>query len=221
MQFLSTLSLRRATCNFCPLVKILVFLSTLSLRRATILGSFCVKLFTFLSTLSLRRATTSATAPDASKSHFYPRSPCGERHGTLWDSWDSSNISIHDLLAESDNSVLITDILSAISIHALLAESDRIPVLEEKMSVAFLSTLSLRRATETCSGRGVECYFYPRSPCGERHDLVFDGETNFRFLSTLSLRRATFLHYTGFSIPSTFLSTLSLRRATARPPRQR
>ena len=33
--------------------------------------------------------------------------------------------------------------------------------------------------------------FYPRSPCGERLFLVAPGYKSFRFLSTLSLRRAT------------------------------
>ena len=56
--------------------------------------------------------------------NFYPRSPCGERRGTLSDTSDVTAISIHALLAESD----LTDDVSAggkiISIHALLAESD-------------------------------------------------------------------------------------------------
>ena len=38
-------------------------------------------------------------------------------------------------------------------------------------SVLFLSTLSLRRATNTGQPvRGLPSYFYPRSPCGERHN---------------------------------------------------
>ena len=38
-------------------------------------------------------------------------------------------------------------------------------------------------------------YFYPRSPCGERHLLSVVAWKNSGFLSTLSLRRATGLHY--------------------------
>ena len=81
---------------------------------------------------------------------------------------------------------------SAISIHALLAESDFIT----------------RPATPRTS------YFYPRSPCGERH--IRRGMymcTAPEFLSTLSLRRAT-AHLPGRFTRSAFLSTLSLRRAT-------
>ena len=39
----------------------------------------------------------------------------------------------------------------------------------------FLSTLSLRRATETASAFLLTaCHFYPRSPCGERLAVVLD-----------------------------------------------
>ena len=80
---------------------------------------------------------------------------------------------------------------------------------------AFLSTLSLRRATSTVSAaRAGTARFYPRSPCGERlasnaaaigkntvsiHALLAESDLsnrdmrthNHQFLSTLSLRRAT------------------------------
>ena len=56
----------------------------------------------------------------------------------------------------------------------------------------FLSTLSLRRAT---AGRmcfnALMWYFYPRSPCGERHPVFPVLKVLLLFLSTLSLRRAT------------------------------
>ena len=80
---------------------------------------------------------------------------------------------------------------------------------------AFLSTLSLRRATVPFRPAShLSMYFYPRSPCGERrkarpklpkqirisiHALLAESDMRqrrielgkFRFLSTLSLRRAT------------------------------
>ena len=80
--------------------------------------------------------------------------------------------------------------------------------------IVFLSTLSLRRATTAMVGLLMcNLYFYPRSPCGERHDPIVHIEKCYLFLSTLSLRRATEkvpaeVFYTAF------LSTLSLRRAT-------
>ena len=170
-QFLSTLSLRRATqvkqtCQAKISISIHAllaesdngsrrrtsqraeFLSTLSLRRATaVLMENAQVNPIFLSTLSLRRATPSST-----------------RRLT------NMIISIHALLAESDSCFCKPQRDSnGISIHALLAESDACysPALPERYN------------------------FYPRSPCGERriNRNVANGKR--KFLSTLSLRRAT------------------------------
>ena len=125
-------------------------------------------------------------------------------------------ISIHALLAESD----ATDAINGcnpdfISIHALLAESDnctsigrpkrlyfypRSPCGERPASsqswaksTPFLSTLSLRRATD----RRVNLFgfqdFYPRSPCGERRHpqtLSRPHNTNFYPRSPCGERQA-------------------------------
>ena len=58
---------------------------------------------------------------------------------------------------------------------------------------AFLSTLSLRRATLWVLMGGSSCeHFYPRSPCGERPSYSQHvSRPSGSFLSTLSLRRAT------------------------------
>ena len=86
---------------------------------------------------------------NTSVSNFYPRSPCGERRYRFLGAVPSYNISIHALLAESDKPTAgILDFNPLISIHALLAESD-ISVLWMALSRRlFLSTLSLRRATQ-------------------------------------------------------------------------
>ena len=101
-QFLSTLSLRRATRAENHANSQQEFLSTLSLRRATnahpetrrpyaisihallaesdsipFIRSSAVCIF--LSTLSLRRATAYVHIRREYDGHFYPRSPCGER----------------------------------------------------------------------------------------------------------------------------------------------
>ena len=84
--------------------------------------------------------------------------------------------------------------------------------------------------------KAVILYFYPRSPCGERHNTQKKNQPGKSFLSTLSLRRATVFNL--FANPGStisihallaesdllpclisrsfrlFLSTLSLRRAT-------
>ena len=147
-QFLSTLSLRRATSRKYPVIlgrgisihallaesdyhsrglnkAELIFLSTLSLRRATRTGLTCGGGEIFLSTLSLRRATLYSSSSSTPAVHFYPRSPCGERPG---------------------KSTTLTRI-ACISIHALLAESDTTTAGYCLQIILFLSTLSLRRAT--------------------------------------------------------------------------
>ena len=170
------------------------FLSTLSLRRATICGRSATTCARFLSTLSLRRATGAALWRADRLADFYPRSPCGERHGAPC----SPNLTYQ------------------ISIHALLAESDMVTPHRCATSPAFLSTLSLRRAT-TFGASFSRCI---------------------TFLSTLSLRRATApakaaandggisihallaesdnLQAAHYWCNAQFLSTLSLRRATRR-----
>ena len=145
----------------------------------------------FLSTLSLRRATCQ-----------YPRL------------FPLRSISIHTLLAESDGGDAAAGDCTAISIHALLAESDAQRQSAQRQPDGFLSTLSLRRATGAATNtRARHLYFYPRSPCGERHRQMYIITKIFKFLSTLSLRRAT-RHCTTYLNCSRFLSTLSLRRAT-------
>ena len=147
------------------------FLSTLSLRRATHQNlKSSARRQKFLSTLSLRRATPAYHGRAAELDYFYPRSPCGERRGTGGADADTWWISIHALLAESDQLMRYTPSctprflstlslrrathadrirpdLCSISIHALLAESDGGLVPSAAPLLRFLSTLSLRRAT--------------------------------------------------------------------------
>ena len=214
----------------------------------------------FLSTLSLRRATTWARGSRVTyvisihallaesdtilrewlrqAYDFYPRSPCGERHGRYMDDFFLIHISIHALLAESDGvgysagrgfrdfyprspcgerrrKRRLKNNGFTISIHALLAESDVRRAMKTTVFSTFLSTLSLRRATVP-------------------YDIFV--KQGIVFLSTLSLRRATcnvwrrstasiisihallaesdVITYGGVVVAAVFLSTLSLRRAT-------
>ena len=124
----------------------------------------------FLSTLSLRRATCVCDngAPDVV-------------------------ISIHTLLAESDAARrTTTNWLIYFYPHSPCGE--RRPCAQSLATrFRFLSTLSLRRATQRTRSA---------------------ARATFTFLSTLSLRRATTVPSRS-SRRSKFLSTLSLRRATA------
>ena len=150
------------------------FLSTLSLRRATRLGLLgWLRVLISIHALLAESDSAPRFTPAASR-NFYPRSPCGERHSWRGAFAPRNNISIHALLAESDLYDTYAKVLRVnISIHALLAESD----LEQSSSYSayleisihallaesdnectslapkpktFLSTLSLRRATILC-----------------------------------------------------------------------
>ena len=64
------------------------------------------------------------TTKNTHTTYFYPRSPCGERRPVVLLGVKSTSISIHALLAESDNPRKMIVSQVRISIHALLAESD-------------------------------------------------------------------------------------------------
>ena len=148
--------------------------------------------------------------------YFYPRSPCGERRQA-----DGStaipyfNFYPRSPCGERPIRLAVLSYCQDISIHALLAESDPGKVRVVEPGFVFLSTLSLRRATERANRladappkisihallaesdhhRRVNLLrfknFYPRSPCGERQMDTLILTNTMLFLSTLSLRRAT------------------------------
>ena len=168
----------------------------------------------FLSTLSLRRATIRFQISQSGITNFYPRSPCGERQcwkrhkcrksqkflstlslrratDKVLEAVSRNGISIHALLAESDNGRKSLNALAEyfyprspcgerpnfhrvryntvdISIHALLAESDDTDweiVNVPKISIHALLAESDRHLSQLIP---LHSYFYPRSPCGER-----------------------------------------------------
>ena len=152
----------------------------------------------------------------------------------------ASTISIHALLAESDNTMQIVVVIvdahfyprspcgerqaadistrrdASISIHALLAESDERSLSKLPPYQLFLSTLSLRRAT------GQRLRISQGIAMISIHALLAESDCQWRrsvklfrqFLSTLSLRRATIPYIYILVKTFQFLSTLSLRRAT-------
>ena len=169
-EFLSTLSLRRATTHpvkvtdchiyfyprspcgerqkrYYPHQSRIRFLSTLSLRRATrpqysFARHFVISIHALL-------AESDFTLPPFVRvylSDFYPRSPCGERQPRSRKT-DRPLLFLSTLSLRRATGGKIQDpgkIL--ISIHALLAESD----------------------IHSCSRPLQQSNFYPRSPCGER-----------------------------------------------------
>ena len=167
------------------------------MRRATRPRRLKSRRCVFLSTLSLRRATNLSMLYNAVKSYFYPRSPCGERPLTPARMSSRLPISIHALLAESDNSSYGALDGASISIHALLAESDWQAGAMQLPTAPFLSTLSLRRATAAA---------------------LLLGKNYVKFLSTLSLRRATIDAGTGFFVLD--ISIHALLAESDLPPHQ-
>ena len=151
-----------------------------------------VVIIIFLSTLSLRRATGIIDIINNIINDFYPRSPCGERPEAVTTLEGGSDISIHALLAESDTTITIICIalkkfLSTLSLRRATDTSSLM-----QCQVKFLSTLSLRRATARRESR--------QQPAGiSIHALLAESDEpatrrnnkNNIFLSTLSLRRAT------------------------------
>ena len=125
------------------------------------------------------------------RKNFYPRSPCGERLPTTppakrntavflstlslrratcacQTAKNGITISIHALLAESDNSRHYCCLKIGISIHALLAESDlRLKNRQKRHNISIHALLA-----ESDGGKRqdlpLDTHFYPRSPCGER-----------------------------------------------------
>ena len=224
-------------CRYCERI----FLSTLSLRRATVLFSWFLQPFSyfyprspcgerhsircavhrqkeFLSTLSLRRATLSFAQLSTLLLYFYPRSPCGERLGRYYVAGGACVF------------------LSTLSLRRATW-----PLHQKQRVSGFLSTLSLRRATTPpASAAASSCYFYPRSPCGERpledgrtlvrlyisiHALLAEsdalGKTAYGTTPEISihalLAESDSRKPTAIANTPKFLSTLSLRRATVLP----
>ena len=129
-------------------------------------------------------------------------------------------ISIHALLAESDDRVL-PDPCGPQNFYPRSPCGERLSfMLYDTSSLIFLSTLSLRRATfSACSGFCRPRYFYPRSPCGERQcDCSFCPTPQVISIHAL-LAESDFHHSGTFTIISHFYprSPCGERRTSEKP----
>ena len=171
MEFLSTLSLRRATPHASrprPVVDI-----SIHALLAESDGGFDAlpKINTFISIHALL-AESDLTSVVSSV-------------GTI-------GISIHALLAESDSSKIRSSSITTYFYPRSPCGERLISKTNRSTTIPFLSTLTLRRATR--GGHVIKTRaknFYPRSPCGERLLTLTVRNVPIEFLSTLSLRRAT------------------------------
>ena len=192
-EFLSTLSLRRATTAIATSTGAFTIISIHALLAESDLANrvrdaqnldfyprspcgerhmqlqLCRTKSKFLSTLSLRRATRHPERRTAGNRHFYPRSPCGERLPMTERIVAGFEFLSTLSLRRATPAAMGYYPAVSISIHALLAESDVVAVHNTDGALNF----------------------YPRSPCGERHNRLSMFHTSLTFLSTLSLRRAT------------------------------
>ena len=147
--------------------------------------------------------------------NFYPRSPCGERHLGAWKSCNVCDFYPRSPCGERRIHYDNYNLHCVISIHALLAESDMIREPATTGNDKFLSTLSLRRATTSSTVIVIlRKNFYPRSPCGERHNINSSVNTADK-ISIHALLAESDPGKVSSVLPGlAFLSTLSLRRAT-------
>ena len=124
------------------------FLSTLSLRRATVesLNFTPPKVISIHALLA--ESDTAMVGPLMFSLYFYPRSPCGERPTKSGQGASDQRISIHALLAESDvvGTVKLTNAMLFLSTLSL-RRATRCITKSFGRNTRFLSTLSLRRAT--------------------------------------------------------------------------
>ena len=129
-QFLSTLSLRRATASRAAHSRQPLFLSTLSLRRATVCRlAICTLMIISIHAL-LAESDWSLINNGPGVIYFYPRSPCGER-----------------LLAKTKTRQKVKNFYPRSPCGERPVNYGQRPVY-----TVFLSTLSLRRATYTDEG---------------------------------------------------------------------
>ena len=147
--------------------------------------------------------------------YFYPRSPCGERlycH-LLRTSYSKflSTLSLRRATFRGDHGHISGDI----SIHALLAESDtRSALCRRPHDISIHALLAESDLAVADLGKGnvrisIHALLAESDPF-----LAFQTRSEPGFLSTLSLRRATPTPRCRQHSRGLFLSTLSLRRAT-------
>ena len=128
--FLSTLSLRRATCRQASHARrgVQGFLSTLSLRRATVDGMIDRAAYDISIHALLAESDHRLHSVGSRDLHFYPRSPCGERRQTAWPGCLPGYFYPRSPCGERLLANGCGFVSMLISIHALLAESDRVRV---------------------------------------------------------------------------------------------
>ena len=123
---------------------------------------------------------------------FYPRSPCGERHCNFSQKRHPLKISIHALLAESDQTKVLK-IAAHGNFYPRSPCGERHPAKSESLTTYFISIHALLAESD------LQRLQYVANSCISIHALLAESDgytakmivSQVRFLSTLSLRRAT------------------------------
>ena len=125
------------------------------------------------------------------RTDFYPRPPCGGRPPTTSRSMSATIFLSTPSVRRATNGSARSRWNRAISIHALRAEGDRRPATALTGPLYFYPR-------PPCGGRhdrrwhaASRANFYPRPPCGGRHFVAHIDPQASKFLSTPSVRRAT------------------------------
>ena len=127
------------------------------------------------------------------------------------------SISIHALLAESDPCAWYAPAGAHISIHALLAESDTDRMFCSRQRLNFYPRSPCGERHDVDGGDLVHVNFYPRSPCGERQKIPYTSCHLHWYFYPRSPCGERPSRPPANRLSRQFLSTLSLRRATYWP----
>ena len=190
------------------------FLSTLSLRRATTPARMSSRLLEIsihallaesdldnIEITEAKRISIHALLAESDRSqrfgfcrprYFYPRSPCGERPDATGAETAHEDFYPRSPCGERLSTTIITICIAQFLSTLSLRRATSLLTLCPLRQCRFLSTLSLRRATAIGKlGKNDFCNFYPRSPCGERHTNLPShcGNNNFYPRSPCGERR--------------------------------
>ena len=240
-QFLSTLSLRRATFNIGFSFRLLFNFYPRSPCGERLFNAVQIVIIVMISIHALLAESDRINRNITNgQSHFYPRSPCGERPSFGGHIRSIRYFYPRSPCGERPASGFLIGSRSQISIHALLAESDlflkhhiffhhhfypRSPCGERRLvgvgglnnHIISIHALLAESDPQTNSQTRTTAHFYPRSPCGERRNgqRVGRKSQNFYPRSPCGERLMDTLILANAVL---FLSTLSLRRATVGAP---
>ncbi len=174
----------------------LQFLSTLSLRRATMHAAQAGNAeynFYPRSPCGERRARVRARAAEG---HFYPRSPCGERPHAQNHAPKTAKF-LSTLSLRRATLKFLPFFLASSAFLSTLSLRRATELIGKQVKCCEISIHALLAESDNRRPNHVERHenFYPRSPCGERHTHPVTITVSIIFLSTLSLRRATTHHF--------------------------